>query len=248
MKYTGDNGLAPPRIGRRMTTPRATRALLLAGAFAGPTFVLTVLVQSYTVPGFDPRFDWLSLLSLGPWGFVQITNFVLAGALNLLYAVGLWRTLHGRPSGTFAPILIAIYGLGLITVGVFTTDPASGFPPGSVHPSTPSVHGAIHAVVALPIFLGAAAALAVFVRLFVSRREAGWGLYCAASAILMLVCFFASFSSPSVMARFLDLGVLIGWLGTSIIAVKLLASPDGDASGVGLDPRRSVATPVAAQG
>ena len=211
-----------------MTVSRTTRGLLLAGAFAGPLFVLTVLFQSYTVPGFEPRLDFLSLLSLGPYGFVQIANFVLAGILNLLYAAGLWRRLHGGPSGTSAPILVAIYGLGLITVGVFTTDPANGFPPGSVHAATPSVHGVVHALGALPVFLSAAAALSLLARRFHTGSEYGWALYCGASAVLMLAFFFASFISPVLMARFLDLGVLVGWLGASVVAVKLLASIDTD--------------------
>lgn len=200
---------------------RTTRVLLLAGVLAGPLFVLTVLVQSYTVPGFDPRLDFLSLLSLGPYGFIQIANFVVVGVLNLLYAAGLWRRLHGGPAGTFGPILVGIYGLGLITVGVFTTDPANGFPPGSVQPATPSAHGAVHALGALPVFISDAAALAVFARLFLVRRENGWALYCGTSAILMLAFFFSSFTNPALMARFLDLGVLVGWLGASAVAAKL---------------------------
>lgn len=205
----------------------ATRAQLICGAIAGPLFVLVVLVQSYTVPGFDPRFDHLSLLSLGPWGFVQIANFVGAGILNLAYAVGLWRMLHGGPSGTFGPILIAIYGLGLITVGVFTTDPARGFPPGSFTPPTPSWHGAIHALIAIPVFVGDAAALAVMARYFISRRELGWAVYVATSSLLMLIFFFFSFTNQDLFARFLDLGVLVGWLGASAVAVKLLNTTGG---------------------
>ena len=65
-----------------------TRILLLCGAIAGPLFILTVLIQDYTVPAFNPRLQALSLLSLGEWGWVQIVNFVLAGVLNLLYAGG----------------------------------------------------------------------------------------------------------------------------------------------------------------
>jgi len=204
---------------------RDIRIPLLCGAVAGPLFVFVVLIQSYTVPGFDPRLDHLSLLSLGPSGFVQIANFVSCGILNLVYALGLWRLLHGGPSGTFAPIFIAIYGVGLVTVGVFTTDPARGFPPGSVTPAGPSWHGAIHALIAIPVFVGDAAALAVMARYFFSRHEPRWGVYVAASALLMLVFFYASFTSTAVFARFLDLGVLVGWLGAAVVAIKLLNSP-----------------------
>ena len=81
-----------------------TRILLLCGAIAGPLFIFTVLIEDYTRPGFDPRLDPLSLLSLGDWGWVQIVNFALAGVLNLLYAVGLWRRLHTGRAGAWGPI------------------------------------------------------------------------------------------------------------------------------------------------
>jgi len=203
-----------------------TRMLLRCGAIAGPLFLLTVLIQDYTRPGFDPRLQPLSLLSLGEWGWVQIVNFVLAGVLNLLYAAGLRRRLHPGRAGTWGPILIGAYGLGLIAVGVFRTDPADGFPPGASAPSGPSWHGAIHALGGLFVFLVLAAALAVFVRFFLARKERWWAFYCLASAVLILVVFFGGIHDPALMARTLRLGTLIGWMAASLIAVRLLSDPD----------------------
>jgi hypothetical membrane protein len=202
-----------------------TRALLLCGAIAGPLFILTVLIQDYTRPDFDPRVHLLSLLSLGDWGWVQIANFVLAGVLNVLYAAGLWRTLHPGPGGTWGPILIGLYGLGLVTVGLFTTDPANGYPPGVPAPSGPSWHGAIHALGALFVFVAVTAALAVFGRMFLRRKERGWAIYCFASAILLLLVFVTGINNSELMARSLRLGTLIGWIGASVVAIKLLCSP-----------------------
>src|SRR5438552_5293507 len=164
---------ADPRGGgsTQTKTRSLTRILLLCGAIAGPLFIFTVLIEDYTRPGFDPRLDPLSLLSLGDWGWVQIVNFALAGALNLLYAVGLWRRLHPGPAGTWGPILIGAYGLGLILVGIFTTDPANGFPPGVIAPTGPSWHGAIHALGGPFVFVMLTAALAVLGRLFLAREE-----------------------------------------------------------------------------
>ena len=176
------------------------RILLLCGAIAGPFFIVVLLVQDYTRPGFDPRLDILSLLSLGDWGWVQMTNFILAGVLNLLYAVGLWRWVHPGRGGTWGPILIALYGLGLVVVG---------FPPGVPAPTHPSWHGAIHAAGAGVVFLLLAAALLVFVRLFLARKERGWACYCLASAVLFLLCFFVGgdergVDSAPLAARCLD--------------------------------------------
>jgi hypothetical protein len=202
-----------------------TRLLLLCGAIAGPLFLLTVLIEDYTRPGFDPRLDPLSLLSLGDWGWVQMVNFALAGVLNLLYAVGLWRQLHPGRAGTWGPILIGAYGPGLLVVSIFRTDPANGFPPGVPAATHPSWHGAIHALGGLFIFVVLAAALGVFVRFFLARKERGWAFYCLASAVLLLLFFFGSFTSAVLMARFLRLGTLVGWMAASVIAIKLFCVP-----------------------
>lgn len=203
-----------------------TRLLLLCGAIAGPLFIFIVLIQDYTRPGFDPRLDGLSLLSLGDWGWVQIANFILAGLLNLLYAVSLWRRLHPGRGGTWGPLLIGAYGFGLVLVGIFTTDPANGFPPGVPPATHPSWHGAIHALGALFVFIMLAAALLVFVRLFLTWKERWWAAYCLASAVLFLLIFFTGFTNAAFMARTLRLAVLIGWMAASLVAIKLLSTPD----------------------
>lgn len=204
-----------------MTSP-LTRLLLLCGAIAGPLFLFTVLIQDYTRPGFDPRLDPLSLLSLGNWGWVQIVNFVLAGVLNLLYAIGLWRQLHTGRAGTWGPILIGAYGLGLIAVGIFRTDPSNGFPPGVPAATHPSWHGAIHALGGLFVFVMLSAALVVFARLFLAWNERWWAFYCLASAVLLLFIFFTGFSNAAFMARTLRLATLIGWMAASLVAIRLL--------------------------
>src|ERR1700730_2477727 len=152
---------ADPREGGKLQTKTRSRPclLLLCGAIAGPFFILTLLIQDYTRPGFDPRLYALSLLSLGDWGWVQIANFALAGVLNLLYAVGLWRRLHPGRAGTWGPVLIGAYGLGLLLVSIFRTDPSNGFPPGAIASIGPSWHGAIHALGGLFVFVVLAAAL-----------------------------------------------------------------------------------------
>jgi hypothetical protein len=203
-----------------------TRILLLCGAIAGPVFLFIVLIQDYTVPDFNPRLHLLSQLSLGEWGWVQIANFVLAGVLNLLYAAGLWRRLHPGRAGTWGPLLIGAYGLGLIVVGVFRTDPSNGFPPGVVAPTGPSWHGAIHALGGLFVFVVLAAALGFFVRFFLARKERGWAFYCLASAVLLLLFFFGGINSAVLMARFLRLGTLVGWMAASVIAIRLFCTPD----------------------
>src|SRR5215216_1231843 len=113
------------------TAKNSTRVLLTCGVIASPLFVIAVLVQELTRAGFDPKRHPLSLLSLGDLGWIQVSNFIVAGALVLASAVGIRRTLAGDRAGTWGPILIGTYGVGLIWGGVFSADPAFGFPIGT---------------------------------------------------------------------------------------------------------------------
>jgi hypothetical membrane protein len=206
---------------------RLERRLLLCGALAGPIFLFLVVVQDYTRPGFDPRTHMLSMLALGDWGWVQIANFVGVGTLNVLYAAGLWHTLRPGSAGTAASILIAAYGLGLITVGIFTTDPTGGFPPGAAELNGPSSHGVVHALGALFVFVLLAASMVSLGSFFLTRHDPGWGSYCLTSALVTTVLFFVGVSNTEYMARLIRLATFVGWIGPSACAIKLLSTAVG---------------------
>ncbi|MFD9737262.1 DUF998 domain-containing protein [Umezawaea sp. NPDC059074] len=105
----------------------STRSLLTCGAVAGPLWAVVSLAQVATREGFDLTRHPLSLLSTGALGWVQIVNFVVAGILTVIGAIGLRRAL---PS-TWAPRLVAVSGFGLIAAGVLVMDPGDGFPAGT---------------------------------------------------------------------------------------------------------------------
>jgi hypothetical membrane protein len=85
-------------------------------------------IQLFIRPGFDIRRHALSLLSNGDLGWIQIANLAITGALLLASAVGMWRALHGTRGGTWGPLLLGLYGVGLIGAAMFTADPGMGFP------------------------------------------------------------------------------------------------------------------------
>src|SRR5688500_8785847 len=58
-----------------------TRRLLACGIIAGPVFLTVTMVQAITRRGFDLSRHPVSLLSLGDFGWLQIANFVVTGAL-----------------------------------------------------------------------------------------------------------------------------------------------------------------------
>ena len=103
---------------------RVTKSLLGYGVIAGPLYVSVSLAQALTRQGFDlSRHEW-SLLSNGSLGWIQITNFVVTGLMTVAFAIGVRRVLPAGRGATWAPRLIATYGVGMISAGVFRADPA----------------------------------------------------------------------------------------------------------------------------
>src|SRR5690242_6865990 len=73
----------------------------------------------------------VSYLALSNQGWEQIANFLMCGSLCIAFAVGLRRIwLAGRGS-VWGPLLIGLFGLGLLIAGVFVIDPGEGYPPGA---------------------------------------------------------------------------------------------------------------------
>ena len=120
----------------RLLTPgsRAHRALLTAALVGGLLFNLTVWVDGFFRPGYNAFRQPESALSLGPGGWVQITNFIVFGILNLCFALALRKTLAPGRGSTWGPVLQGIAGLSMIIVGIFVEDPSKGYPIGVVPP------------------------------------------------------------------------------------------------------------------
>jgi hypothetical protein len=115
--------------------------MLVCGIVAGPLYIAVTAIQALTRAGFDPSHHRYNLLTTGDLGWIHRTNYVVAGVLTVLFAVGARQMLaHGR--GTrWGPRLLALYGLAYISSGVFPADPVLGFPPGTLSEST-TWHGA----------------------------------------------------------------------------------------------------------
>jgi Protein of unknown function (DUF998) len=167
--------------------PRAwTRRLLRCGVAAGPVFVAVFLAEGAVRDGYRPLRHPVSSLALGPRGWIQAGNFAVAGTLFLAGAAGLARA--GDPAASrAAPALIGAAGAGLIGSAVVTTDPVSGYPPGTPDALTrPTRAGIAHNLAAVPVFAGLpAAALASGWRYWRAGRHR-FGLYSAGTAVTML--------------------------------------------------------------
>lgn len=145
-------------------TDSSTQWLLACGPIGAFGFILVFLIAGAIRPNYSPMYHHVSSLSLGDGGWVQISNFVVTGALMAACALGLRRSLASGPGATWGPLLIVAFGLGLIGAGVFVADAAFGYPPGAPAgvPTSHTFHGTLHNVVSIVVFASVTAACFVF--------------------------------------------------------------------------------------
>jgi Protein of unknown function (DUF998) len=163
------------------------RRLLCCGVAAGPVFAAVFLLEGATRDGYRPLRHPVSSLALGPRGWIQTANFAVAGALFVAGAAGLAGAGDRAASGRAAPVLIGTAGAGLIGSAVFTTDPVSGYPPGTPDAlAQPSRAGLAHNLAAVPVFAGLPAAALVTGWRSWRAGQRRFGLYSAGTAVTML--------------------------------------------------------------
>lgn len=235
-----DRAAVTPRTSSKDAT-ELTQMLLSAAVIAGPFYVLVGLVQVLIRPGYDWTRHDLSLLSNGQLGWIQICNFVVTGLLVIAGAVGMRRAMHGNRGGTWAPLLIGLYGLGLIAAGLFVADPMNGFPPGTPAgpPAQPSGHGFLHILSGAVGFIGLIAACFVFARRYAAAHERGWAAFSVVTGVLFLAAFFGIAAGSQqggavlvIVTLAFTAAVILAWTWLSLTASRLigqLRGTDGEA-------------------
>ena len=137
-----------------------------SGMIGSALFVTVFSLEGLLRPGYDPRSTFISELSIGPRGWVQIFNFVVLGILFLVFAWGVVAEFREGKASKAGPILLAIVGFSLLVSGPFVTDPAA----------TPrdqmTSHGYIHAIFGAFVFSLSPISCFVFWRRF--REDLNW--------------------------------------------------------------------------
>lgn len=204
-------------------TDKTTRVLLMCGAVAGPLYIILALLQGFIRDGFSPIRHSVSLLSIGDLGWIQITNFLVSGLLVIAGAAGLRRSMDSGPGRRWGPVLIGLYGVGLIGAGIFVADPMNGFPPGTPeNASTVSWHGLLHFIVGGLGFLALIAACFVFARRFKVLKRRGWAAYSVLTGIIFFAAF-AGITSGSTQASVIVgfwIGVMLAWTWLSAVMLR----------------------------
>jgi hypothetical protein len=195
-----------PALDGALLSPR-TLFLIGCGVFGGVLFTVTYLIEGVTRPSYDAVQYAMSVLSLGPGGWVQQVNFVIFGILAIVSAFG-WRMALTPGVGRFwYPFLKVSTGTGLIIDGFFSQDPVAGYPVGAVvGPAT--THAVVHTLSAFVSITAIAIGSFVLARRFaVEPRWRGWTLYAVLTGLLtigLIAAFGAANSHPGAPAGLLE--------------------------------------------
>jgi hypothetical protein len=205
-----------------------TKLLLLAGLGPG-LYVLVLLLDGLTRPGYDPLHHFGSELANGDRGWLMIVNFIAAGALTSCFAFGLRGVLrHGR-AAVAAPVLVGLFGLGLVVAGAFVADPKPGYPPGSTGTADPTLHSLIHDANLFPTWTVMTLAMLMLAARFLADRQRAWMWYSTASAVLAMTTLLvavaqydADTQTGSYHGLWQRISITIGFGYFSVLAAHLL--------------------------
>ena len=213
-----------------------TKVLLISGSIAGPSFTAGWIIEGINRIDYNPVRQSISSLSRGPYGWIQVANFICTGLLTLAFSIGIRRILKSRRSPILGSLLIGIIAIGLIIGGIFKGDK-------SIHLSYQSL---LHWFSAALVFLGMPISCFVFATLFVKWGEFGWGIYAKVTGFLFtiagLIFVLAVFIQKAGLADYVGLlqrvTITIGWIWLTLLAIHLLktTSTRGHLSGLRIKP------------
>jgi hypothetical protein len=207
-----------------------TTALLACGVVGGPGFLVVALVAGARRLDYLPLHQPVSMLSLGTAGWVQIANFIVTGLLMIACAAGLRRAIRSGPGATWGPLLIGIYGFGLLAAGVFTADPSYGYPPGAAlgPASSPTLEGRLHDLAGFVVFGPLTVASFVLARRFAWSRRRAWtviSLFAGLAMPAFIAAAFHAWASGGAMnfgGVFQRLAVATGWVWVGSLALDTI--------------------------
>ena len=173
-----------------------------AGLIGSALFVVVFLVEGWLRPGYDPLSMYVSALSLGSRGWIQISSFLIFGASLFVFTRGVAAEFPDGKASRGGLTLLTIIAAGYFFSGPFVMDPMN----------TPldqaSVHGTIHGILGGIVFLLMPISIFVYWRRF--RIDLKWQFIQGWTLVLGIICaatdiFFTVVSkSPSLQIAFVD--------------------------------------------
>ena len=118
----------------------------LAGMVGPLLFIAVFTVEGWLRPGYDARRMFISALSLGPRGWIQIVNFLVLGVLFFVFSRGAAAALREGKASRAGHVLLTLLAVAFFASGPFVMDPM-----GTVREQM-TVHGTLHGIFGAFVF------------------------------------------------------------------------------------------------
>ena len=151
-----------------------------AGMLAPALFVTVFLVEGWIRPGYDPMAEYVSALSLGGRGWVQMVNFLLFGALLFGFTRAVAARFPDGKASRWGLILLTIISICYFFSGPFVMDPA-GTPLAQT-----TFHGNLHGILGALAFVCMPISIFVYYRRF--RSDPQWQFLQGWTLALGIIC------------------------------------------------------------
>jgi hypothetical protein len=185
---------------------RRTKLAALAGMIAPLLFIATFTVEGWLRQGYDARRMFISALSLGPRGWIQILNFLFLGVAFFAFSRGVAAAFREGKASRAGHVLLTIIAFAFFASGPFVMDPM-----GTVREQM-TAHGVLHSIFGAIVFSLAPVTCYVFWRRFRSdeswRSLRAWTL--VAGVVITLAVVLLRIGTPRPPAPG---NVLTGWIG-----------------------------------
>ena len=165
-----------------------------AGMLGSALFVTVFSIEGWLRLGYNWRSTFISELSIGPRGWIQILNFMILGTLFLVFTSGVAAEFRDGKASKWGPTLLTVIGVSFLVSGPLVTDVAS----------TPrdqmSLHGIFHGIFGALVFSLAPVSCFVFWRRFREdpkwKHLQGWTLTAGIVTTVALILLTASAKQP----------------------------------------------------
>jgi hypothetical protein len=193
--------------------------LLTAGGVAGVLFCGVATYGILTRPGFDLQRHAVSNLSLGEGGWTMVAAFIGSGLLTMLCAFGMSRVLDQGRGRHALPILIGLYGLGLVLAGIFPPPACCGFPAGTPDDQLPIMTSSaiVHSIAFMIAFCSLIIACFVAAR----RLSSHWSILSLVAGIAMPLLVGLGMANVVAPGIAFFAAAIIGWAWLTALVLQL---------------------------
>jgi hypothetical protein len=153
-------------MGEIVNNIKKRRFFELAGITAPIFFVGVFIIEGFFRTNYDPIGTYISALSLGPYGWIQILNFIIFGLLLFFFTLGVISEFKDGKASKAGPAILFVSSFCFFLSGPFVTDPM-----GTAQANS-SIHGILHGILGGIAFLLMPITCFVFFARF--RNDSKW--------------------------------------------------------------------------